>query len=192
MTSVPRINSMKVGNLSFNLKRPAIMGIVNVTPDSFSDGGLYLHPEKAIDHAMELIRDGADIVDVGGESTRPGSSGVSLADELSRVVPVVEGIRARSQLPISIDTTKSEVARAAIAVGADMVNDVSAGRFDPKIFDVVADSGACLCLMHMKGAPENMQLDPTYDDVVTEICGFLVDAAGRAMDRGGGAGIHHH
>ena len=175
---------MKIDDLKFSEKHPIIMGIVNVTPDSFSDGGLYLHSEDAIDHAIELVGGGAAIVDVGGESTRPGSSGVDLEEELNRVIPVVMGIRARSQVAISIDTTKSEVARAAIAAGADMVNDVSAGLFDPELLDVVAKSGAHLCLMHMRGTPEDMQVDTTYDDIVAEICDFLQSATERAMTRG--------
>jgi dihydropteroate synthase len=177
---------MKVGKLSFNVTRPAIMGVVNVTTDSFSDGGQFLDSGDAIRHALQLANSGADIIDVGGESTRPGSASVDLDDELGRVIPVIEGIRAKSSVPISIDTTKSGVASAAIGAGADIVNDISAGLFDPQILDVVAESGVGLSLMHMKGTPENMQIDPTYGDLIGEISTFLVDASKRALACGVG------
>ena len=152
------------------MQRPAVMGIVNVTPDSFSDGGDRLDPDVAAAAAREMIAAGAAIVDVGGESTRPGSDGVSLDEELRRVVPVLERLEG---VPVSIDTAKSEVARRALALGAELVNDVTALRGDPELAGVVADAGGYLCLMHMQGEPRTMQLDPRYDDVAGEVAAFL-------------------
>src|SRR6478735_2121487 len=140
------------------------MGVVNVTPDSFSDGGVHLDPEVAVAAARRMLDEGAAIVDVGGESTRPGSGGVSADEELRRVVPVLEGL---AGLPFSIDTSKAEVARRALALGAELVNDVTALRSDPELAGVVADAGAYVCLMHMRGEPRTMQVDPRYDDVVS-------------------------
>jgi dihydropteroate synthase len=150
--------------------RPSLMGIVNVTPDSFSDGGVNLDPAAAITTARRLLDEGAAIVDVGGESTRPGSNGVSLDEELRRVVPVLEGL---AGMPVSIDTAKAEVARRALALGAELVNDVTALRGDPALAEVVAESEAYLCLMHMRGEPRTMQDDPRYDDVASEVASFL-------------------
>jgi dihydropteroate synthase len=147
------------------------MGVVNVTPDSFSDGGVHLRAEHAIAAARRMVAEGAAIVDVGGESTRPGAEGVPLDEELRRVVPVLEGIA--GELPVSIDTAKAEVARRALALGAELVNDVTALRGDPELASVVAQSGAYLCLMHMQGEPRTMQLDPRYDDVVDDVKAFL-------------------
>jgi dihydropteroate synthase len=149
------------------------MGVLNVTPDSFSDGGRYLAPETAIEHGRELVAEGAAIVDVGGESTRPGAKRVTAEEELERVLPVVEGLSAARTADISIDTWKSSVAAAALAAGASIVNDVTALRFDPELAGVVASSGACCCLMHMLGEPETMQRAPRYDDVVDEVRAFL-------------------
>jgi dihydropteroate synthase len=146
------------------------MGVVNVTPDSFSDGGVHLEPSAAIATAKRMVEDGAAIVDVGGESTRPGSTGVSAEDELRRVVPVLEGLE---DVPISIDTSKAEVARRALELGAELVNDVTALRGDPELAGLVAESGAYLCLMHMQGEPRTMQADPTYHDVAAEVASFL-------------------
>jgi dihydropteroate synthase len=146
------------------------MGVVNVTPDSFSDGGLHLDPVAAISAARRMVDEGAAIVDVGGESTRPGSTGVSAAEELRRVLPVLEELRS---VPVSIDTTKAEVARQALALGAELVNDVTALRGDPGMAELVAESGAYLCLMHMKGEPRTMQANPTYGDVAAEVASFL-------------------
>ena len=159
--------------LAERIPRPALMGIVNVTPDSFSDGGLHADAEAAIAHGLRLVEEGAAIVDVGGESTRPGSDGVDEAEELRRVVDVVAGIRAASDVAISIDTMKSAVAEAALAAGATMVNDVTAGTHDPRILEVARDAGADLCLMHMRGTPRTMQDDPRYDDVVGEVGAYL-------------------
>jgi dihydropteroate synthase len=162
------------------------MGIVNVTPDSFSDGGLHLEPAAAIAGARRLLDEGAAIVDVGGESTRPGSGGVSLDEELRRVVPVLEGL---AGLPVSIDTAKAEVARRALDLGAELVNDVTALRGDPAMAEVVAASDAYVCLMHMQGEPRTMQVAPAYDDVAGEVAAFLEErlraavAAGIAEER---------
>ena len=151
-----------------------VMGIVNVTPDSFSDGGRYLDPQQAIEHALELEREGAAILDIGGESTRPGAEPVSLDQELRRVVPVLEALAGRaSAAQLSIDTAKAAVARAALDAGATFVNDVTALRGDPEMAEVVARSGADCCLMHMLGEPRTMQHDPRYDDVVGEVKAFL-------------------
>jgi dihydropteroate synthase len=147
------------------------MGVLNVTPDSFSDGGVHLDPDVAAAAARRMIDDGAAIVDVGGESTRPGSDGVSGEEELARVVPVLE--RLGGDIPLSIDTAKAEVARAALERGAVLVNDVTALRGDPELAGVVADAGAYLCLMHMQGEPRTMQAEPRYWDVASEVAAFL-------------------
>ena len=157
------------------------MGVVNVTPDSFSDGGVHVRPEAAVAAGWRMIDDGAAIVDVGGESTRPGAAPVSLEEELRRVLPVLEGLRGA---PVSIDTAKAEVATRALALGAEMVNDVTALRGDPAMAAVVADSGAYLCLMHMRGEPRHMQDDPRYDDVATEVAAFLEARLRYAVDAG--------
>ncbi len=157
------------------------MGIVNVTPDSFSDGGAHLQPAAAEAAARRMIDEGAAIVDVGGESTRPGSEGVSLDEELRRVVPVLERL---SGLPLSIDTAKAEVARRALELGAELVNDVTALRGDPELAGVVADAEAYLCLMHMRGEPRTMQQDPRYDDVAGEVTAFLEERLAAAVAAG--------
>jgi len=151
--------------------RPSVMGVINVTPDSFSDGGVHLHHDVAADAARRMLDDGAAIVDIGGESTRPGSEGVSLDEELRRVVPVLE--RLQGAVPVSIDTAKAAVARRALELGAELVNDVTALRGDPELAGVVADSDAYLCLMHMQGEPRSMQENPRYDDVASEVAAFL-------------------
>src|SRR5215218_8711572 len=147
--------------------RPSVMGVVNVTPDSFSDGGVNFEPAAAIASARRMLAEGAAIVDVGGESTRPGSEGVSVDQELRRVVPVLEGLA--GEVPVSIDTAKAEVARRALELGAELVNDVTELRGDPELAGVVAEARAYLCLMHMQGEPRTMQADPRYDDVVSEV-----------------------
>jgi dihydropteroate synthase len=157
------------------------MGIVNVTPDSFSDGGVALQPEAAESAARRLLDEGAALVDVGGESTRPGSEGVTLDGELRRVVPVLERLQG---LPVSIDTAKAEVARRALGLGAELVNDVTALRGDPELAGVVADGGAYLCLMHMLGTPRTMQADPRYDDVAGEVAAFLEERLAFAVAQG--------
>lgn len=160
------------GKYQLNLSRPHVMGIVNVTPDSFSDGGKYESTEKAVEHALKLVAEGADILDIGGESTRPGATPVSLDEELRRVVPVIEKLSKVAGVPLSIDTYKPEVMRAALAAGADIVNDVRALQ-EPGALGVVAQSNAGVCLMHMQGTPQTMQLDPQYHDVVAEVKDFL-------------------
>jgi dihydropteroate synthase len=161
--------------------RPSVMGVVNVTPDSFSDGGRFLRPVDAIAHARELVAEGAAIVDVGGESTRPGAEPVSVDEELRRVEPVLEAL---AGLPLSIDTTKAPVARRALELGAELVNDVSALRDDTELASVVAEHDAYLCLMHMLGEPRTMQLNPRYDDVVSEVAAFLEERLAFAVSQG--------
>jgi dihydropteroate synthase len=169
---------------SLELQLPAVMGIVNVTPDSFSDGGRFFAADAALEQALTLVREGASIVDIGGESTRPGSELVSLDEELRRVLPVVEALAGSVGVPISVDTMKAEVARQALAAGAALLNDVSALRFDDEMVDVVAESGAPVCLMHMQGMPKTMQDDPRYDDVVDEVIAFLEGRMAFALARG--------
>jgi dihydropteroate synthase len=158
------------------------MGVVNVTPDSFSDGGVHLDPDVAAAAARRMVDDGAAIVDVGGESTRPGSDGIALDEELRRVLPVLE--RLAGEVPVSIDTAKADVARRAIELGAEMVNDVTALRSDPELAGVVADAGVYLCLMHMQGEPRTMQADPHYDDVASEVAAFLEERLAHAVANG--------
>jgi len=155
--------------------RTWLMGVVNVTPDSFSDGGLYFDAGPAVDRGLELAAEGADILDVGGESTRPGSLPVPEDEELRRVIPVIGALRKRTEAFLSVDTTKASVARAALDAGADIVNDTSAFRFDPAMAGEVARSGAAAVLMHMKGRPLTMQDAPRYDDLLGEVAGFLGD-----------------
>jgi dihydropteroate synthase len=155
-------------------KLPRLMGVVNVTPDSFSDGGQYLDPQRAIEHGHELLADGADLLDIGGESTRPGAAAVSAEEELARIGPVIEGL-AGAGAPISIDTSKLAVAEAALRAGASMVNDITALRAEPQIAALCADRDAELVLMHMQGSPRTMQENPTYDDVVDDVKAFLAE-----------------
>ncbi len=157
------------------------MGVVNVTPDSFSDGGVHLEPAAAIAAARRMLEEGAAIVDVGGESTRPGSTGVSLDEELRRVVPVLEGLEG---IPVSIDTAKAGVARRALELGAELVNDVTALRGEVAMAEVVAESGAYLCLMHMQGEPRTMQAGPRYRDVASEVAAFLEERLCFAVEAG--------
>jgi dihydropteroate synthase len=161
--------------------RPSVLGVVNVTPDSFSDGGRFLSPDVAVAQARRLLAEGAALVDVGGESTRPGSDGVSLAEELRRIEPVLAAL---TGAPVSVDTSKAEVARRALALGAVMVNDVTALRADPDLAGVVADGDAYLCLMHMLGEPRTMQDHPRYDDVVSEVASFLEERLAFAVAAG--------
>jgi dihydropteroate synthase len=162
-------------------ERPSVMGVVNVTPDSFSDGGVNFRVEDAVASARRMLDEGAAIVDVGGESTRPGSEGVTLDEELRRVLPVLEALAGK---PVSIDTSKAEVARRALSLGAELVNDVTALRGDPELAGVVAEAGAYLCLMHMRGEPRTMQEDPRYDDVASEVAAFLEGRLRFAVDAG--------
>ena len=154
-------------------RRGMVMGIVNVTPDSFSDGGRYFDVDRAVEHGRELVREGATILDVGGESTRPGAEPVSEVEELRRVLPVIRALRAESEVLISIDTFKATVAEAALEAGADIINDVSGLTHDPRMVALAASSSAGIVLMHMKGEPRTMQLNPHYDDVVTEVQQFF-------------------
>jgi dihydropteroate synthase len=176
------VHDLHVTPIEERFPRPTVMGVINVTPDSFSDGGVHLDPVAAAAAAREMLDQGAAIVDVGGESTRPGSNGVTAEDELARVVPVLEQLQ--GEVPTSIDTSKAEVARRAIGLGSVMVNDVTALRADPHLADVIAETGTYLCLMHMQGEPRTMQLDPRYDDVAAEVTAFLEARLAFAVDRG--------
>jgi dihydropteroate synthase len=167
--------------------RCLVMGVLNVTPDSFWDGGRYLDHRAAVAHGLALAAEGADLLDVGGESSRPGATYVDERTELDRALPVIEALAGAVDVPLSIDTRKSAVARAALAAGAAMVNDVSAGRDDPDIFGVAAEAKAPMVLMHMQGTPATMQHDPRYDDVVAEVAAFLADRAAAAE----AAGVPH-
>ena len=166
------------------LDRPFLMGIVNVTPDSFSDGGQFYDPQRAVAHALRLVEEGADLLDIGAESTRPGARPVDEQEERRRLIPVVSALAKTIAVPISVDTSKSAVARAAIDAGAGMINDVTALRGDRTLVDVVAEAGVGLVLMHMQGTPETMQQAPRYDDVIGEITGFLAERARFAMEHG--------
>ncbi|MDP1593349.1 MAG: dihydropteroate synthase [Gallionella sp.] len=175
------------GKFTLDLSHPLVMGIVNITPDSFSDGGMHWRRDAAMAHARQLIEDGADIIDIGGESTRPGAQPVSLQEELDRVLPVIEGLRGAS-VPISIDTFKPEVMKQAIAAGAHMVNDINALQ-DEAALSIIAAGKVAVCLMHKQGNPQNMQSQPYYHDVVGEVGDFLrarilaAEAAGIARQR---------
>jgi dihydropteroate synthase len=162
------------GKYQLTLNRPHVMGIVNVTPDSFSDGGKFSSTDLAVEHALKMIEGGVDILDVGGESTRPGATPVGLEEELNRVIPVIKALSKVSTVPISIDTYKPEVMRQAIAAGADIVNDIRALQVDSAM-EIIANSNVGVCLMHMQGTPQNMQLEPHYDDVVAEVKQFLIE-----------------
>jgi dihydropteroate synthase len=161
--------------------RPSVMGVLNVTPDSFTDGGRFVDPTLAAAHARRLVEEGAAVVDVGGESTRPGAPRVTAEEELERVLPVLEAL---SDVSLSIDTSKAEVARRALELGAELVNDVTALRGDPAMAEVVAESGAFVCLMHMQGEPRTMQVAPHYDDVVSDVLGFLDERVAFAVECG--------
>ena len=170
-------------NASFEERwpRPSVMGVLNVTPDSFSDGGRFVESSAAVEHGQRLLAEGAALVDVGGESTRPGAQAVTAEEELARVVPVLEGL---AGLPLSIDTSKAEVARRALALGAELVNDVSALRADAAMAGVVAEGDAFVCLMHMQGEPRTMQAAPHYDDVVSDVLAFLEERVTFAVENG--------
>ena len=161
-----------------------IMGILNVTPDSFSDGGMYYNATQAIEFALQMEEEGADIIDVGGESTRPGAKTVELQKECDRILPVIEGIRTKSDILISIDTYKSEVARQSIATGAGMVNDISGMTFDPNMVDVIKDSGLPVVIMHIKGTPKNMQKNPYYEDLMQELTEYFEERKKFARAKG--------
>ncbi|KPK03035.1 MAG: dihydropteroate synthase [Nitrospira bacterium SG8_35_4] len=172
-------------NYSFDFtQRTYIMGILNVTPDSFSDGGSYLRRDSAVEQALAMERDGADIIDVGGESTRPGAEKVSVKEEIQRVVPVIEEITKRVQIPVSIDTYKSAVAEAAVSAGASMINDISGLRFDPQMPSIAALHKIPVVIMHIKGTPENMQKNPVYTSLISEIMDYLREGIHIAMQAG--------
>ena len=172
-------------NHSLNLdNRTHIMGVLNVTPDSFSDGGLYFQKDKAIEQGLAMAYEGADIIDIGGESTRPYSDTVSPDEELDRVIPVIESLSKEIKIPISIDTCKATVARDALRAGASIINDISALRFDSEMASVAAEAGVPIILMHMQGTPGNMQNNPTYDHLIPEILDFLKNAIERAVKAG--------
>ena len=176
------MKALKIGDKVFQLsKRTIVMGVLNTTPDSFSDGGEYFSVEKAVEQALSMEKQGADIIDVGGESTRPGAKSVSKNEEVKRVIPVIEELVEKCSVPISIDTYKSDVAMRALDVGAVMVNDITALQGDKKLVNIVAKYDVPICLMHMKGMPRSMQIKPVYDDVIREIHGFLKERAEYAM-----------
>lgn len=171
------------GNYRIDLSRPRVMGIVNVTPDSFSDGGQFGSAQQAIDHALRLVGEGADMLDIGGESTRPGAALVSVAEELRRVIPVVETLAGKAGVPVSVDTYKPEVMRAAVAAGATIINDIRALQ-QPGALEAAAATDAGICLMHMQGTPQTMQRDPSYRDVAAEVLAFLAGRADAAIAAG--------
>ncbi len=182
---VKKTKSLKWLDHSLELdSKTLIMGILNVTPDSFSDGGLHFRENDAVKRGLEMVNNGADIIDVGGESTRPFSDPIPLTEELRRVIPVIAALSQETDIPISIDTYKSEVAGQALEAGAKMVNDISALRFDPKMGPLVAEAGLPIVLMHMKGTPKNMQANPTYENLFGEIIGFLSNAMEQAVKIG--------
>ncbi len=179
-----RLTAPRAQIAGLDMASPKVMGILNVTPDSFSDGGQFLSPDKAVDRAMAMVRDGADILDIGGESTRPGAQEVGTDQELARTVPVIEAIRARCDVAMSIDTRKAVVGKAALAAGANLVNDVSAFSFDAALADVTAAANAPVCLMHAQGMPDTMQVNPTYGDVVAEVTDALAQRVDFAKSKG--------
>jgi dihydropteroate synthase len=160
------------------------MGVLNITPDSFSDGGVFFEPHKAVEHGLRMAEEGADIIDVGGESSRPGSDPVPLDEELKRVIPVIEGLASRLEIPISVDTYKSQVAERAIEAGAQMINDISGLRFDPQVTAVAARFDTPLIIMHIKGTPKTMQQDPVYEDLMGEIIDYLREGIAK-VEQGG-------
>lgn len=179
------MSDLKIGNKRFVLgKKTLLMGVLNVTPDSFSDGGKFSSVESAVEYAIQMEKDGADIVDVGGESTRPGAEPISMNEEMNRVLPVIEQLVGTIDIPISVDTHKSEIAQKALDTGASMVNDISALRDDKNLAGVVAEYNVPICLMHMKGNPRNMQTNPIYTNVIREIYDFLKERTEYALSCG--------
>jgi dihydropteroate synthase len=175
----------KIGDRVFDLSRQGlIMGVLNVTPDSFSDGGKFFAAEKAVEHGLRMATEGAQIIDVGGESTRPGAESVTAEEELRRVIPVIERLRAKIDIVISVDTSKALVARAAIQAGASIVNDVTGGRGDQGMMPLVAETNSAFIVMHMLGTPRTMQIEPRYADVVSEIADFFRQQYARAIESG--------
>ncbi len=177
--------TLKWGRHTLQLgRRTAVMGIINVTPDSFSDGGLYYNVDRAVAHGRQQAENGADIIDIGGESTRPFADSISIEEELQRVLPVIEKLAAQIEVPISIDTVKAEVARQALDAGASIINDISALKHDKNMADLAAHYGVPLILMHIQGTPRTMQVDPEYDNLIVEIKTFLEDAIRHAERKG--------
>jgi dihydropteroate synthase len=177
-----RARVWKIGDRLFDLsRRGLIMGVLNVTPDSFSDGGNFFSADKAVEHGLKMAAEGADIIDVGGESTRPGAEAVPAEEELRRVIPVIRSLHERMSVPISVDTSKSQVARAAIDAGASMVNDVTGGRGDEQMLPLIAESRSAFIIMHMQGTPKTMQARPRYQDVVLEVAEFFRQQYARAI-----------
>ncbi|WP_457649259.1 dihydropteroate synthase [Profundibacter sp.] len=183
-----RITAPRAPMAGLTLDAPRIMGILNVTPDSFSDGGDFIAPDAAVAHARDMVATGADMIDIGGESTRPGADFVPVDEEISRTAPVIKAIRAGLTTPISIDTRKAPVAKAALDAGANLINDVAAFTHDPALAEVAVQSGAPVCLMHAQGDPETMQNDPRYDDVLLDVYDFLSERIDNAL----AAGIPHN
>jgi len=176
------MNVLKIGRKKFELgKRTIIMGILNVTPDSFSDGDEHFSVDDAVKHAFSMEKNGADIIDIGGESTRPGATPISVKEEMDRIIPVIEQLIGEISVPISIDTYKSEIAKNALDLGVNMINDISALQVDKHLASIVAEYDVPICLMHMKGNPKSMQINPVYDDVVKEIYDFLKERAEFAL-----------
>ena len=176
---------LKLSDYTFDFSQKTyIMGILNITPDSFSDGGKYFDEDKAVRRAIQMAEDGADIIDIGGESTRPGSDPVTIEEELRRTVPVIKAVMKHVHIPVSIDTYKSEVAQRALDAGAAMINDISGLNFDREMAKVAAQHGVPVIIMHIKGEPKNMQQNPVYNALIPEICEYLKDAIKRAVDTG--------
>ncbi|HYM34549.1 MAG TPA: dihydropteroate synthase, partial [Steroidobacteraceae bacterium] len=165
---------LRCGSRTLDLSTPVVMGVLNVTPDSFSDGGRWLDADKAVQHSLQMIADGAGIIDVGGESTRPGAESVAVEEELRRVIPVIEALRKQTQVPISVDTSRPEVIHAAVEAGACLINDIRALR-ERGVLEAAAKTSAGICLMHMQGEPRTMQSSPRYDDVMSDVRGFLAE-----------------
>ena len=179
------LTNYNINNKLFEFKNAYVMGVLNITPDSFSDGGNYLERGEAVNHALNLLDEGADIIDIGGESSRPGAKNISVESELERVIPVLQDILIkRPEAVISIDTTKEEVAKQALEAGAHIINDISGGTFEPRIMKRVAECGAAIIIMHMKGRPGDMQIDPLYENVVDEVYDFLYKQVKRATAEG--------
>jgi len=178
-------DSYIIGGKEFFFNLSYVMGILNVTPDSFSDGGIYFKREDAIAHGIQMLNEGADIIDIGGESTRPGSESVSAFEEMNRVIPVLEGIlKIRPDAIISVDTTKSRIASEALKRGAKIINDISGGTFEPALLEIVSEYSAALIIMHIQGAPKDMQKNPVYDNVVEDILTFLSKQTNEAVKHG--------
>lgn len=179
------MSELIIRNHRFNWDdRTYLMGILNVTPDSFSDGGQFNQQQKAVNHALMMVQQGADIIDIGGQSTRPGAKQITLEEELERVIPVVKILRQQSSVVISVDTTRAEVARQAIAVGADIINDISGATFEPEILQVIAENQVPIILMHIRGNPETMQSLTDYQDLIGEICQFFQGQVNKAIKMG--------